>query len=239
VTATYGQIAEKLEISPRTAVNAVNSLIAHGLVTRGYVRTHGRIAALKLTIHVPQSRNWVWVECRLFELHLSPAQIHVYLAIKCRSNHAGRAWPSLTQLSEDTGLSRKTVAAAVKALTACCLLRKQKRQRVCGCAGNNNYYVVGCDEREDVMRVMRKKKARTRGQLLWHRQTKKGFKVPNVRSGYYRRCRLSRHPHALFFCAVRWCKKCNPYIDPPKLRQYKRKNRLTFRKKHKSGHLRA
>lgn len=159
---TYGQLAEALELSGKTVFNCVKELVKRGLISTGYKRRSGRIAAMLFKINPLPQQKWVWAEAKLFELHLTSSELKVYLYIKCRANHRGRAWPSVSTISKDTGLSEETTRRAIKGLMKSSLLCRKMNRRVCSCFGNNHYIAFTCAEREQTMIVLRKKKARTR-----------------------------------------------------------------------------
>lgn len=160
-TSTYGQLADKLEMSAKTAYNAVHTLADKGLISLDYVRRGGRIAALKFTLQETPKCSWVWVEKRIFDYHLTASELLTYLYIKSRANNSGRAYPSIAVMHTDTGLSEQTIRKAIKNLTALSLLRRKHYIKADGGFGNNNYVVIGCAEHEEIMKTLRKKKVRT------------------------------------------------------------------------------
>lgn len=159
---TYGQLAEALELSNKTVYNCVKELVKKNLISVDYKRRSGRIAAMLFKINPMPQQKWVWVEAKLFELHLSSSELKVYLYIKCRTNHRGRAWPSVSTISKDTGLAEETIRRAIKGLMKSSFICRKMNRRVCSCFGNNHYIAFTCAEREHTMIVLRKKKARTR-----------------------------------------------------------------------------
>lgn len=159
---TYNQLAEALELSNKTVFNSVKELVKKGLISTDYKRRSGKIATMLFKINPLPQQKWVWVEAKLFELHLSSSELKVYLYIKCRANHTGRAWPSVSTISKDTGLAEETVRRAIKGLMKSSLICRKMNRRVCSCFGNNHYIAFTCSEREQTMIILRKKKARTR-----------------------------------------------------------------------------
>lgn len=162
VDVTYGQLAEVLELSAKTVFNSVRELTSKGYITAEPKKRNGRIAAMLFRIIPQPCHKWVWVESKLFELHLKASELKVYLYIKCRANHMGRAWPSAASISKDTGLSEETVRRAIRGLSASSLLCRKSTRRKCNCFGNNEYTAMSCADRELIMITLRKKKARTR-----------------------------------------------------------------------------
>lgn len=159
---TYAQLGEALELSAKTVFNGVKELVSRGLITAEHKKRSGRIVAMLFTIAPQPRQKWVWVEGKLFDLHLSASELKVYLYLKCRANQSSRAWPSLSTVSRDTGLAEETIRRAVKRLKAASLLHRIRNWKECGSRANNHYVTFNCMQREQVMIALRKKKARTR-----------------------------------------------------------------------------
>ena len=63
-----------------------------------------------------------------FSLSLPPTPKYVLVALADHADEAGIYWPSSTHLAEKTGLSARTVRAALSSLKACALVVSQKRR---------------------------------------------------------------------------------------------------------------
>lgn len=74
---------------------------------------------------------------------LSSSAFHCYLLLCKQRNHANLAFPSLTQITAQTGISRTTVVRALKELENLNLLIKKLRTRLCGAFGHNHYFLQG------------------------------------------------------------------------------------------------
>ena len=170
VDITVGQIADRLHISPRAVSSALAALVRTGLVQRGYVYRYGRPVALRLTLPAIIGR-WVWVESRVFDLNLMASEMTVYLYLKSRANHVGRSYPSLSKIQAETGLSKNTILRAMRSLTAMVLLHKVHAPKEDNSLGNNHYTTITCEQRDQLMVLLRKRKARTTGK--WYRPQRK------------------------------------------------------------------
>lgn len=170
VNITVGQIADRLHISPRAVSSALTALVRAGIVQRGYVYRYGRPVALRLTLPALFGR-WVWVESRIFDLNLTASEMTVYLYLRSRANHAGRCYPSLSKIQTETGLSKNTILRATRTLSTMSLLQKSHYHKKDCSYGHNNYTVATCGQRDQIMVLLRKRKARTTGK--WYRPQKK------------------------------------------------------------------
>lgn len=181
VTATYAQIADKLDMAPKTVYNAISGLADKSLVSKSYKSRNGQIVAIQLKLASFPQQSWVWVETRLFDLKLTASELNVYLYIKCRANECGCAFPSITLIHQHTGLAKGTVHKAICSLIAHSLLRKKHYVKKDRSFGNNNYTVINCADHETIMDSLRKKKARTR-KLRRGLVRKTSFRLPERHS---------------------------------------------------------
>ncbi len=156
---TTSQIAEALNISPKSVFNGVQKLIAQGLVTKENKMRSGRTVATQFKINLLPSDSWVWVETKLFELNLSSSELNVYVYIKCRANQHGYAWPSIADIHQDTGLAKETVRKAIRSLQTNSLLQRKRKKRNCNRFGNNEYKTFTCMEREATLTYPQKEKS--------------------------------------------------------------------------------
>jgi len=86
-------------------------------------------------------KNYYIISSEIFEYKLSPICFYVYSYLcKCKNRQTNRCYPSKKTIAESCGISKSSVARAVKTLVDCGLIMvvssyKQGRQR------NNNYFV--------------------------------------------------------------------------------------------------
>lgn len=71
----------------------------------------------------------------------------VYCALLRHANRHGMAFPSISRIAEETGLSRTTVIRKVEFLKHGGYINKRRYVRKCGCYGNNNHTVLSFRER--------------------------------------------------------------------------------------------
>ncbi len=139
--ATANAIAKRCHISRNSVYSALNALESKRIIRRrNYINDH-RNTANGYYIASPKG-NFVKLEYRVFSYALSPSQFAVYVALLSKKNHAGRAFPSLRQLSELAHICIDTVISSVKALVNKGLLLFKHYIRKCGCFGHNNYIVT-------------------------------------------------------------------------------------------------
>lgn len=163
VDLTYGQLAELLEIAPKSAYNGVQALVGRGLVRTNHKTRRGRTVATQFILApADPSEPWVWVEEKLLHMELTPTDLHVYLYLRSRANGSGFSWPSIAQIHNDTGLAKESVRKSVRRLTQRALLHRTRRKRTNGQNAHNEYRAHNLMQWIGVMKVLRKKKARTR-----------------------------------------------------------------------------
>ena len=127
VKVSYELLADKCNISPRTAHRAVHELIGVGLIEKKrrlndihYYSSNGYIVK-----HL-QGR-YTKVDKRIFNLKLDTSSLYILIAIYKCQNHRACSFPSYNSIAKITGLSRSTVINKVKLLNENGLIAKQKR----------------------------------------------------------------------------------------------------------------
>lgn len=115
-TVSYELIAQACGISPKTAYNAVSELVLKKLVYKEH--RYGTIGYAKNKYSVEQlPGGWFKVACDILCSPIKSTDFVVYCYImKCADAKALEAFPSLSAISEGTGISRSRVAQAVKYL---------------------------------------------------------------------------------------------------------------------------
>ena len=135
------QIAKRCRISRNSVYTALNALEDKRIIRRrNYISNH-RNTANGYYIAKPKG-NFIKLEYSIFSYSLSPSQFSVYLALISKKNHAGRAFPSLRQISQLAHVCIDTVISSVKVLVNKGILLFKHYIRNCGCFGHNNYVIT-------------------------------------------------------------------------------------------------
>lgn len=134
-------IAKRCHISRNSVYSALNELEGKRVIRRRRFIYNHRNTANGYYIASPKG-NFVKLEYRIFCYSLTPSQFAIYIALLSKKNHAGRAFPSLQQLSKLAHICIDTVISSVKMLAKKGLLLFKHYMRTCGCFGHNNYIIT-------------------------------------------------------------------------------------------------
>jgi len=139
--ATANTIAKRCHISRNSVYSALSSLESSGLIRRRHYIKNGKKSANGYYIKRSEGK-FIKLEYSVFSYALSPSAFAVYLTIKHNANHAGRAFPSLNQISAAAHICIDTVIASIRKLSNTGLLLFKHYIRKCGCYGHNNYILL-------------------------------------------------------------------------------------------------
>lgn len=134
-------IAKRCHISRNSVYSALNELERKRVIKRRRFIYNHRKTSNGYYIASPKG-NFVKLEYRIFCYSLTPSQFAIYIALLSKKNHAGRAFPSLKQLSQLAHICIDTVISSVKTLAKKGLLLFKHYIRKCGCYGHNNYIIT-------------------------------------------------------------------------------------------------
>jgi hypothetical protein len=73
---------------------------------------------------------------------LGAPALRVLIAISAYADANGRAYPSLKRIARETGISRRNLPRAIRALVSAGLMRSENRRDEAGDAASNYYYLV-------------------------------------------------------------------------------------------------
>lgn len=113
---TYKRMAEDLNISPASAQKAVRELCKRGLI---YKKNRFGTRGYKANMYVfPEERNesYTKIPRSLFKENLKASEFMAIAYLAYRTGNKESAYPSYNQMAKDTGLSRRTLIAAVSVL---------------------------------------------------------------------------------------------------------------------------
>lgn len=158
--ATANQIAKRCHISRNSVYSALNALESKKIIKRRNHISNHKNTANGYYIASPTG-SFVKVEYKTFSYSLSPSQFAVYIALLSKKNHAGRAFPSLSQLSQLAHICIDTVIFSVKALVNKGLLFFKHYIRKCGCFGHNNYIITESTDNQSININFENKKRNT------------------------------------------------------------------------------
>lgn len=147
-TVKFDRIASRCNMSVNTAQRAVKELCEKSLIkkvnryTSIFHRTSNKYLVTVL------SGTFTMIDRRIFKLGLDNSSLYTLAAIQmCQKSHSNMSFPSYSQISETTGLSRSTVISKVKVLRERGLLAKELYIRLDNKFGHNNYYSITLDLR--------------------------------------------------------------------------------------------
>lgn len=168
---SYQVIAERCGIDSKTARRAVEELITKELVVkehryniRGYAKNKYTVKSL--------SGKWFKIEYRLFREKMPSSDFMVLCYIKNRMFEGlQEAYPSLSAIAKDTGISRSRVALAIRFLREHTYLNRVKRHYKKTKALRQNRYLF--------FRIHSKKKKETRS------AKRASFKKLIIKKSYY------------------------------------------------------
>ena len=90
----------------------------------------------------PHHKNFFMLPNRIFDLHLKPREFTVLCCLLRHCDNEKRsAFPSRRLIASECCIDRKTVDAALKALSSCGLIKTVSRRRTDGAQTSNLYYV--------------------------------------------------------------------------------------------------
>jgi len=100
----------------------------------------------KSTLIDARRKNWFWDYNDIFGSELTPNAklVRLYLA-KCADNNTRQAWPSLSNIAENCGISRTTAKKVINELVEAGWLIKKTRKED-GVYTSNLYYLPDPDE---------------------------------------------------------------------------------------------
>ena len=127
IVISYQAISKVCHIDPKTACKAVEELTSQELITKerrynilGYAKNKYIVNKL--------SGGWFKVEHCIFKTTIKSTDFMVYCYIKkCMDAKHAEAFPSLTAITKDTGISRSRVAVAVRYLREYTYINRVKR----------------------------------------------------------------------------------------------------------------
>lgn len=132
-------IARRCHIHRNSVYTAINELQASGLISiekrqqeNGYKASHRYVLA-------GLSGKWFKIDFRLFSYTLNPSVFMVLAYLQSKANHAGRAFPSYTQINAATGLCQNTIIKAIGVIRTLKLGAKKHYLRIINRFGHNNY----------------------------------------------------------------------------------------------------
>ncbi len=123
----YETIADKCNISPKTAYKAINELISCELIEKQNRYNDNYYFATNLYTVKHLKGGYSKLDRRVFQLASDSGLLYVLCAINKFANHCNLAFPSYNKLADETGLSRTTVIRKVKQLQEMCLIAKELR----------------------------------------------------------------------------------------------------------------
>lgn len=131
-------IAARCHMSVNTVQTAINQLVQCGLLNKiecfkNRLRTYNEYKIKKLP------GGFSLIEKKIVNLQLDNYAFMILCYIRNRANHAGKSFPSLTQIQRGTGISRNAVIAKIKLLHDFGLLCKERYERCGGRHGQNNH----------------------------------------------------------------------------------------------------
>lgn len=138
----YATVADKCGMSVGSVRKAITELVSKGLlqVTSCFGDRNKREAneywVRRLTgqyARLDMATLWNEPDC---------SALSILCSTRIRANHAGKSFPSYKQISEDTGLSRRTVIYKIKYLQQRLLLCKERYITRSGDHGHNNYRIL-------------------------------------------------------------------------------------------------
>lgn len=148
-----GVIAERCGISRGTVCTAIRTLADMGLLHKEHRYLGGHYIANQYTLAVLTGRFFMVEEKHLFELPSCAFAVYLMLC-RCRGR-SGKAFPSLSMVSNTLGLCRNTVIKGIKILLRLGLMTKAALR-----AGKHNLYVVFHIKTEKALRPANRRAAK-------------------------------------------------------------------------------
>ena len=155
----YQVIANKCNISPKTAYRAVHELISYELIEKTH-RFNENYYFASNSYKVKQLfGGYSKLDRRVLNLQLDPGSLYVLCAINKFANYHSLAFPSYSKIAEETGLSRTTAIRKVAVLQGQGLITKESRlSEVFFDYISNAYAVVSMETRAVLMALALKAK---------------------------------------------------------------------------------
>ena len=151
-------IADRCNISINTAQRAINELTSKELITKCICHKDHRRTTNIYTV-TKLSGKYTIIERSMFYQNIDNSAFKIYCAIAMRKNHAGKAFPSLSTLQEDSQLSKNTVIEKVQILNDSGYILKSQYINKTGCFGNNNHTVLNLTVRAALLWLISKAEA--------------------------------------------------------------------------------
>ncbi len=151
-------IADRCDISINTAQRAINELTSKELITKCICHKDHRRTTNIYTV-TKLSGKFTIIERSMFYQNIDNSAFKIYCAIAMRKNHAGKAFPSLSSIQEDSNLSKNTIIDKVQLLNDSGYILKSQHINQTGCFGNNNHSVLDLTVRATLLWLISKAEA--------------------------------------------------------------------------------
>ena len=123
----YEVIANKCNISPKTACRAVSELISYELIQKKHRFNENYFFAANCYKVKCLSGGYSKLDRRVLKLQLDPGSLYVLCAVNKFANYHSLAFPSYNKIADETGLSRTTAIRKVAVLQGQGLITKENR----------------------------------------------------------------------------------------------------------------
>ena len=131
-------IAKRCNISINTAQRAVNELVAKGLINKvACFKDHKRVTNEYTATQL--SGRFATIERNVFFSLRDNSAFMIFCGIALHKNQHDMAFPSLTQMSDRTSMSRTTIISKVSYLQEHGYLHKERYTTLAGDYGHNNH----------------------------------------------------------------------------------------------------
>lgn len=168
-------------------------------------------SAYKIVDYTELKEDYFFLPVEFFKLKLPPKCFALAAYFCCKAS-GGEAYPSLAQISGETGMSKTTVIKYISVLMKKGVIAKQNYMRLDNCYGHNRYYLMFAVARKIGEKYARKLKIFVESKILNHASIKIVKALIAGKKEYYRHIENITAPTS---GGVRWYSGATPEYDEP------------------------